>query len=97
MGLTLDRFERDAVRLDSHEPPTRPGGPEIREVRPASRGLLMLYPLLLTKDKEAVPGVLAPTAGFGVSFPNSNTVATVTYIVANKYWEQEFAVGALDE
>ena len=66
-------------------------------MRPEQRGLLLIYPLLFTRDKAAVPEALLPTVGIGLSFPKSDTLATVTYIVANKYWEQEFGMGPFDE
>jgi hypothetical protein len=64
--------------------PTTPSGPSLRDQRPATRGLLLLYPL----DPKAAR-VTLPPVGFGISFPGSRTARRITYRVNNTYWQQE--------
>jgi hypothetical protein len=67
------------------EPSSPLSGKAIRQARPPSRGLLLLYPLS--------PGnyLLAPDLvpiGMGLSFPASNSGATIEYVV-NRIWRDE--------
>ncbi len=75
------------------ELPGAPSGPCIRDVRPPSRGLLLVYPLELYRDEKPVPMPCEePIIGFALSFPSSQAGADegVEYHVNNIYWEQEF-------
>jgi hypothetical protein len=65
-------------------PPTSPSGPSLRDQRPATRGLLLIYPL----DPEPA-SLHLPLVGFGISFPSSTTARRITYKVNNTYRRQE--------
>jgi len=74
-------------------PPDIPAGPRIRDVRPRSRGLLLLYPLELHRDGQAVAvGCEEPIIGFALSFPSAELGSDdgIEYRVNNIYWDQEF-------
>lgn len=73
--------------------PEIPAGPHIRDVRPRSRGLLLLYPLELHQDDNPVgTGCEEPIMGFALSFPAARLGDDdgVEYHVNNVYWDQEF-------
>lgn len=91
----------DATReaWEKKDPATRgdrpeiPAGPRIRDERPRSRGLLLLYPLELHQDGQPVPVACEePIMGFALSFPSVGlgTDDGVEYHVNNVYWDQEF-------
>ena len=86
---TLKDWQRriEAGETDS-EKPTIPSGPYIREVRDASEGLLILYPLssLHEKSEEIQP---YPILGFAISFPSVDGASKVSYIAGTVYQEQE--------
>lgn len=66
------------------QPPTSPSGPSLRDQRPPTRGLLLIYPL------DPGPASLnLPLVGFGISFPSSTTARRITYKVNNTYRRQE--------
>lgn len=73
--------------------PSAPGGLFIRDVRPPSRGLLLLYPL--KPDTWMHPDL--PPVGFALSFPTSRTAKTIKYRVTNLWWDQEFGSQDSDE
>jgi hypothetical protein len=73
--------------------PSAPGGLSIRDVRPPSRGLLLLYPL--KPDSWMHPDL--PPVGFALSFPRSRTAKTIKYRVTNLWWDQEFGSQDSDE
>lgn len=73
--------------------PSAPGGLSIRDVRPPSRGLLLLYPL--KPDTWMHPDL--PPVGFALSFPTSRTAKTIKYRVTNLWWDQEFGSQDSDE
>ena len=58
------------------------GGPQIRRLRPATDGLLLLYPLVNPIEPTATPVV-----GFAVSFPRSPNAVAVEYRV-NEIWSK---------
>jgi hypothetical protein len=62
-----------------------PSGKAIRQARPAKRGLLLLYPLMPSNYELA--SELVPI-GIGLSFPTSNSGATIEYVV-NRVWRDE--------
>ena len=66
--------------------PTRPSGQDIRCVRSAENGLLLLYPLE-ERDEEGLPFV-----GFAVSFPQAENDTPVEYFVNSVYWQEEFDI-----
>lgn len=73
--------------------PSAPGGLSIRDVRPPSRGLLLLYPL--KPDSWMHPDL--PPVGFALSFPTSRAAKTIKYRVTNLWWDQEFGSQDSDE
>lgn len=83
LELAHEAFRRGEVR--GARPPRTPSGPYIRQVRPVTRGLLVLYPLDPTPAKIDVAAV----PGFMVSFPASDGAPTVSYRIPRRYWEQE--------
>ena len=80
---TVSRYEQDPEGSRHRVPPTRPNGPNIRRVRSAEHGLLLLYPLQQT-DTEGLPIV-----GFAASFPNAVKDTPVEYVVNTVYWQEE--------
>jgi hypothetical protein len=67
--------------------PDEPTGIATRHVRPPTRGLLMVYPLLTPEEF----GSELPTVGFALSFPASEKAKPIEYTVTNIYWQLEFA------
>ena len=71
--------------------PDTPAGPDIRDVRPQERGLLLIYPVqFYDNDRPVAPE--APTIGIALSFPSAGAASDdgVVYHVNNIYWQQEF-------
>jgi hypothetical protein len=87
---TQRKWEAHDDKSKSKVMPTLPSGRIIRGIRPAKRGLLLLY--VLKYDSEALPDPHVPIVGFAISFPNSNRgeKAAIEYVVNNIYWQQEF-------
>lgn len=73
-------------RKNPSEMPTTPSGLAIRTHRSPQRGLLLLYPL--NPGEADLTG--NPLIGLAISFPDSKKAGTVSYVVNNTYWEQEF-------
>jgi len=66
--------------------PLFPSGEAVRNVRPPTDGLLLLYPLANPRNDDDTPIV-----GFAVSFPFSKSpLASIDYKVNNIYYQQEF-------
>jgi hypothetical protein len=86
LRLTLERWQTDPTGSRGEEAPNRPGGREIRQVRPKSRGLLLLYPINPLSNAFA-PGT-KPIVGMAISFPKSDTAREVTYTVNNVFTRQ---------
>lgn len=82
------RMWAESPRKDLKEKgePTQPAGVACRHVRPATRGLLLLYPLTVTEAPEGVSG--GPYVGFALSFPGSDRAVPVDYQVAKDLWLQ---------
>lgn len=99
--LTDDQF-RDALsntirewRKDpgDRQEPKRPSGPQIRNVRPPTHGLLMLYPIdACDGGKVEANAADIPVLGFAISFPtvDPEKASKVQYVVNNVYYTQEF-------
>jgi hypothetical protein len=67
--------------------PTEPAGVACRDVRPAKRGLLLLYPL----SADEAPAEVRegrPFVGFALSFPGSEHAKPVNYQVAKDVWQR---------
>jgi hypothetical protein len=93
------RKRKDGVSLDP-ETIQIPNGRVVREVRPSTHGLLLIYPLLNPRrikgrdsdddapelDTAEDPG--QPVMGVALSFPSSKTATTVEYQV-NRVWNAE--------
>jgi hypothetical protein len=77
----------------SDKPPEAPSGVHLRKYRPATRGLLTLYPLARRAElddegrifeHEFLP-VGLPPIGLGISFPASKKASSVSYMVNSIY------------
>ena len=93
--IDLSKIEFDAALASMINDPERkgkeickpeiPSGLYIRGARPASRGLLLIYPLDPSETEFNIPVI-----GLAFSFPESKNAVTIRYKVNNIYWEQEF-------
>ena len=85
---TLTAWQEDPA---GREKPTRPSGSAIRAVRPATKGLLLLYALSGDQGKVEADAIDVPILGFGISFPKGDVAnaSKVRYVVNNVYHEQE--------
>ena len=99
--LTRRRVKEDPEMWKSKEDTDVPNGRIIRELRPKSHGLLLIYPLSQPEsvvpqkgeNSEKVPGEPTgldqdgpPIIGLALSFPTSDTALCVEYQV-NKVWD----------
>jgi hypothetical protein len=83
---TQSRWEKDPGKSKRKEKPDAPSGVVIRQIRPAKRGLLLLYVLQYYADYSHDPII-----GFAISFPKSGRgeESAIEYMVNNAYWQQE--------
>jgi len=65
--------------------PTQPAGVACRKIRPATTGVLMLYPLN-PNEAHADVSMGDPFVGFALSFPGSDRAQPVAYQVAKDLW-----------
>jgi hypothetical protein len=92
---TAEWAEVDRLRNSVPDDPQRQGemtqGRLIREVRPRTRGLLILY--LLTPEKADATDTrrASPIVAPYISFPYSPEAEPVSYKVSWRYWEDELA------
>ena len=100
-----DAFER-TCKVWAEDPdkqgrvPKRPGGREIRDVRPPESGILLLYVLDGSDDdKVEEDAAEVPVLAFGISFPSvePGKATKVQYIVNNVYWQEEFNASYNDD
>jgi hypothetical protein len=83
LAATIAEWEQTPEdRRRRKERPTTPSGRSLREVRPATRGLLMLY--LLDPAYARMPD-RRPIVGLAVSFPSSDNAEEITYTVNNVF------------
>jgi hypothetical protein len=82
LELTRER-RREAGKPESKS--NTSDGKIVREKRPSTKGLLLLYPL----DPEAINSQI-PVIGFVISFPGSTNAVSVEYRVNPVYLDQEF-------
>jgi hypothetical protein len=70
----------------------RVSGRAIRAVRPARRGLILIYPLDPTKvgGDATIEDKDTPVIGFAVSFPDSRTARAVEHVVNHVYFQQYY-------
>jgi hypothetical protein len=102
MQETRDEWKRDPRGRDE---PDCPAGPQIRQERPSTRGLLILYPLdpggdgIKGSDKVDPAAADLPVLGFAISFPrvDSAMASRVRYVVNNVYYKQEFGSSRVDD
>jgi hypothetical protein len=71
--------------------PSIPGAHYIRQVRPSTRGLLLIYALdqhidPLKNDWKGGREALSPIVGIAMSFPGSSRAVAVKYVVNETYW-----------
>lgn len=92
-AVALALTEHRARRRNKPEP-DRPNGIYIRELRPVTNGLLLIYVLApeVTKLRPDEP----PYIGFAFSFPKSHTARTVSYR-ANQVLIQQLQDGAYED
>jgi Z1 domain len=62
-------------------------GPLARQIRPPSRGLLVLY--LLDPAGTTLEGIVEYVPGFLVSFPRIEGARGIEYVIPRRYWSQE--------
>lgn len=98
IGLTRKRIQEDPQRWRGNPTTDRPNGRIVRELRPKSRGLLLIYPLaqqatVPADNKSGRPAEPTgmnpkgpPIIGVALSFPTSDTAVGVEYRV-NKVWD----------
>lgn len=84
LNMTIEKWQNDKRPSKSEEPPTTPGGMQIRRSRPKTRGMLLIYPL---DPKEVDLPKDSPKAviGIGLSFPKSDTASEISYTVNNVF------------
>jgi hypothetical protein len=109
-SLDLSAEEYDSAMTLSHRdissdenPRTYPKRQHVREIRPSSRGLLLLYLIEGTTSMEegnpekrkviTPPGRFIPSVA--LSFPTSETARPLTYTV-NEVWRKQFGLGEDD-
>ena len=80
---TVRKHQDPTVESRHRAVPTRASGPNIRRVRDARNGLLLLYPLQV-RDAEGLPFV-----GFAASFPAAERDTPIEYVVNTVYWQEE--------
>ncbi len=101
LDLTLEEWRPDPAR-NRTDPPVRPSGKKIREIRGSiyqknaagAPGLLLLYPLSPDGAQGIAPAWREPIMAFALSFPSSESPVKVEYKVDHLLWEQEY--GAAD-
>ena len=67
-----------ARSLTGLAPADRPAGPDIRRIRPSSRGMLIIYPL--DPDEDGLIDTDGPAIGLVISFPESSTASRKLYV-----------------
>lgn len=90
------RKHRDGTLVDPEKVEV-PNGRVVRELRPKTHGLLLIYPILdprRAEDTNAAPG--PPVVGIALSFPVSNTATSIEYRV-NRVWNDLIEEDALYE
>lgn len=106
LALELTKVDWAADEKKNGKVPDKPGGRQIRRVRPPERGLLMIYPLDPgSTDESGTGGKVEPNAtevpviGFAISFPavDEKHASKVKYVVNNVYYSQEFGDPAADD
>lgn len=86
LEITIKRWKNGEIK--GKKEPEFPNGKVVREYRPATNCLLIIYAL----NPGCGKGITSkdPVIGFAISFPTSATARTVEYKVTKKYKELEF-------
>ena len=84
--------------IKAKERPKTASGPFVRRVRPAEKGLLLLYPLDHNEiDYPKGCKVTCPIFGFAISFPKGIRNEKVEYQVNTQYWQARYGDDDADE
>jgi len=86
LQLAIERWQNDSRPSKPKDPPAPPGGKEIRQCRPKTRGMLLLYPL--DPQHASLSAGSTPIVGMAISFPKSDTATEVTYTVNNVFTDK---------
>jgi hypothetical protein len=82
LAVTEKSWELDTRKNKSKNPPKTPSGKGIREARPKTKALMILYPL--DGMREGLTESL-PVMGMAISFPSSDTAGEISYTANNVY------------
>lgn len=94
MRETLENPPKRRKATEDDRPPSKPSEVHLRRQRPATRGLLLLYPLARQAEITGPGGspiqhkfleIPEHIIGLGISFPASNRAQSVTYVVNSVY------------
>lgn len=82
LAVTEKSWELDTRKNKSKNPPKTPSGKGIREARPKTKALMILYPLdgIRVGLTESLP-----VMGMAISFPYSDTAREISYTANNVY------------
>jgi hypothetical protein len=86
---TIARWEANRGKSRRTEPPTVPSGIVLRDMRPAQKGLMLIY--VLDPAQARLPED-TPVIGYALSFPGSSSAGAIEYVVNNVYYQQELAL-----
>jgi Z1 domain-containing protein len=86
---TITRWEANRGKSRRTEPPTVPSGIVLRDMRPAQKGLMLIY--VLDPAQASLPED-TPVIGYALSFPGSSSAGAIEYVVNNVYYQQELAL-----
>jgi len=86
---TITRWEANRGKSRRTEPPTVPSGIVLRDMRPAQKGLMLIY--VLDPAQASLPDE-TPVIGYALSFPGSSSAGAIEYVVNNVYYQQELAL-----
>ena len=86
---TITRWEANRGKSRRTEPPTVPSGIVLRDMRPAQKGLMLIY--VLDPAQARLPED-TPVIGYALSFPGSSSAGAIEYVVNNVYYQQELAL-----
>lgn len=96
LDLTADEYElalsRSPATLETGRPRVTPRREQIREARPSSRGLLLIY---LIRPPNSSPEEFVPSVA--ISFPESETALPLTYTVNRVWLEHRGLLGEWDD
>lgn len=86
---TIRRWEANRGKSRRTEAPTVPSGIVLRDMRPAQKGLMLIY--VLDPAQASLPED-TPVIGYALSFPGSSSAGAIEYVVNNVYYQQELAL-----